>query len=70
MSKYWATLTQNSLNLNALIKIKGVVTKRTAVFPELREKYFRCGSCGDLKGPLYHNNSEDPLKTLGMCAGC
>ena len=30
------------MHLNALIKIRGVVTKRTGVFPELHKIYFRC----------------------------
>jgi DNA replication licensing factor MCM2 len=30
------------IHLNALIKIKGVVTKRTGVFPELQKIFFRC----------------------------
>ena len=30
------------VHLNALIKIRGVVTKRTQVFPELKEMYYRC----------------------------
>lgn len=29
-------------HLNALIKIKGVVTKRTGVFPELRSVWYSC----------------------------
>ena len=30
------------IHLNALIKIRGVVTKRTGVFPELSKMFFRC----------------------------
>ena len=41
------------IHLNALIKIRGVVTKRTGVFPELQKMFFRC-ACGDLKGPIFH----------------
>lgn len=47
------------VHLNALIKIRGVVTKRTQVFPELKEMYYRCQTCQDLKGPLYNNSSDD-----------
>ena len=47
------------VHLNALIKIRGVVTKRTGVFPELQKMFFRCQGCGDLKGPLYHHSAED-----------
>lgn len=41
------------VHLNALIKIRGVVTKRTGVQPELKESYFLC-ACGDVKGPFEH----------------
>jgi|APCry1669189534_1035231.scaffolds.fasta_scaffold17305_4 hypothetical protein len=27
-------------------------------------------TCGDLKGPLYHNNYENSEQILGICAGC
>lgn len=30
------------IHLNALIKIRGVVTKRTGVFPEYQKIYYRC----------------------------
>jgi len=52
------------MHLNALIKIRGVVTKRTGVFPELKEMYFRC-HCGDSKGPFVNNTSKDAKQFLG-----
>jgi DNA replication licensing factor MCM2 len=58
------------VHLNALIKIRGVVTKRTAVFPELKVMYFRCPQCQDLKGPLYNNNVEEEKQFLGTCIMC
>jgi len=45
------------VHLNALIKFRGVVTKRTSVFPQFKEMYFRC-ECGDLKGPTYHSSTD------------
>lgn len=57
------------IHLNALIKIKGVVTKRTAVFPELKKIFYRCG-CGDLKGPFFHNNPNEERNHLGQCVMC
>lgn len=44
------------VHLNALIKIKGVVTKRTGVFPELKELWYRCMKCNDLRGPIYNHS--------------
>jgi DNA replication licensing factor MCM2 len=50
--------------LNALIKIRGVVTKRTGVFPEYSKIYFRC-QCGDIKGPVFANNPNEARALLG-----
>lgn len=58
------------VHLNALIKIRGVVTKRTAVFPELKESFYRCGGCQDLKGPLFSNTFEEVKRDLGSCIIC
>ena len=57
------------IHLNAMIKIKGVVTKRTGVFPELQKMYFRC-VCGDLKGPVFHNTINEAKFSLGQCVLC
>ena len=46
------------IHLNALIKIRGVVTKRTGVFPEYNKIFYRC-QCGDTKGPIFHNNAHE-----------
>lgn len=40
-------------HLNALVKIRGVVTKRSPVFPELKEMYYECRICLDERGPIY-----------------
>lgn len=58
------------VHLNALIKIKGVVTKRTGVFPELKEMWYRCLKCSDLKGPIYNNSSDQGKQYLGQCTIC
>lgn len=55
-------------HMNALIKIRGVVTKRTGVFPELQKMYFRC-QCGDLKGPVFQNHNDQKYH-LGQCIIC
>lgn len=55
-------------NLNQLIKIKGVITKRTNVFPQLKVIMFYCTKCGEKKGPFYYNGSNDI--NLGACLIC
>ena len=57
------------IHLNALIKIRGVVTKRTGVFPEYSRIFYRC-SCGDIKGPIFHNNAYEGKQFLGQCVVC
>ena len=57
-------------HLNALIKIRGVVTKRTGVFPELKSMYFSCTSCKHLKGPFFNNSVEEAKRYLGQCIVC
>lgn len=57
------------IHLNALIKFRGVITKRSSVFPQLQQIYFRC-SCGDVTGPYFFNNQHDARQTLGRCPIC
>lgn len=57
-------------HLNALVKIRGVVTKRSPVFPELKEIYYECRQCKDERGPVYHNQLEDTKSFLGQCVVC
>ena len=52
------------IHLNALIKIRGVVTKRSGVNPELFQIYFRC-KCGLLKGPYINTNVLEARQYLG-----
>ena len=55
------------VHLNALIKIKGVITKRTGIYPQMKKVYFFC-KCGERKGPLYLTN--DTQASLGNCYRC
>jgi len=62
--------TLRQIHLNSLIKIKGVVTKRSGVLPELNKMYFRC-VCGDIKGPIYHTqNTYEAKQFIGQCVLC
>lgn len=55
-------------HLDTLIKIKGVITKRTAVYPKLKKAYFTCNKCGETKGPFFVNGKED--LNIGSCLIC
>jgi DNA replication licensing factor MCM2 len=56
-------------NLNSLIMIRGVVVKRTGVFPEMLKMFFRC-KCGDQKGPFFNNNTQEAKSYIGQCVIC
>jgi DNA replication licensing factor MCM2 len=53
-----------------MINIRGVVTKRTAVFPELREVYQKCPRCANVLGPFINNPDQQQLLFSGACARC
>jgi DNA replication licensing factor MCM2 len=55
-------------HLNALIKVEGVVTRRTAVFPQLKLVKFDCLKCGAIIGPYTQGptGEADP----GRCPHC
>lgn len=41
------------MHLNALVKVGGVVTRRTAIYPQLKMVMFDCTKCGYRVGPYY-----------------
>jgi DNA replication licensing factor MCM2 len=55
-------------HLNSLIKITGVVTRRSSVFPQLRNVTYQCVRCKYLLGPI-QQNANDPIKP-GNCPEC
>lgn len=57
------------VHLNALIKFKGVVTKRTQVFPQYAKMFFKC-QCGDTKGPIFDTDPYEAKKSLAVCIVC
>jgi len=53
--------------IGKFIKIRGVITKRTAILPRLSKLMLKCKSCGDCKGPILVNDVKiDP----GQCITC
>lgn len=55
-------------HLNALIRIGGVVTRRTGVFPQLQSVKYDCVKCAFVIGPLAQNG-ESEIK-MGSCPQC
>eukprot|EP00826_Nyctotherus_ovalis_P002657 TRINITY_DN10536_c0_g1_i6.p1 TRINITY_DN10536_c0_g1~~TRINITY_DN10536_c0_g1_i6.p1 ORF type:complete len:648 (-),score=199.16 TRINITY_DN10536_c0_g1_i6:796-2739(-) len=55
-------------HLRGLIKVRGVVTKRTGVYPQLKSVTYECTACGTLRGPFYVGGGDDPR--TGICNIC
>uniref|UniRef100_A0A6B2KYV5 DNA replication licensing factor MCM2 n=1 Tax=Arcella intermedia TaxID=1963864 RepID=A0A6B2KYV5_9EUKA len=56
-------------HLNALIRVTGVVTRRTSVFPQLTWIAYDCGKCGTLLGPFEQGNAPKEIKP-STCLQC
>lgn len=47
------TAQHRQVHLNCLIRVGGVVTRRTGVFPQLKYLKYNCGVCQIVLGPYY-----------------
>jgi DNA replicative helicase MCM subunit Mcm2 (Cdc46/Mcm family) len=54
--------------LNALIRVSGVITRRTGVFPQLKYVKYNCQKCGAILGPFYQDTSNEIR--VSNCSGC
>lgn len=54
--------------LNNLVRVSGVVTRRTGVFPQLKYVKFDCGKCGAILGPFFQDTTKE-LK-ISFCSAC
>lgn len=55
-------------HLGTLIKVSGVVTRRSGVFPQLKLVKYDCGRCGAILGPYVQDlNQEIRLKACSEC---
>lgn len=55
-------------NLNSLVRVSGVVTRRSGVFPQLKYVKFDCLSCGEVLGPFWQDANQE-LK-ISYCSNC
>ncbi|KAF3932255.1 hypothetical protein ABW19_dt0202174 [Dactylella cylindrospora] len=55
-------------HLNALVRVSGVVTRRTGVFPQLKVVKFDCTKCGITLGP-FQQESNVEVK-ISYCQNC
>lgn len=57
-------------HLNNLVRVSGVVTRRSGVFPQLKYVKFDCRKCGAVLGPFYQDaNSEVTISYCPHCEG-
>ncbi|KAJ3265850.1 MCM DNA helicase complex subunit [Chytriomyces hyalinus] len=55
-------------DLNTLVRVQGVVTRRTGVFPQLKFVRYNCNKCGHVMGP-FHQDAVSELK-INSCEDC
>lgn len=55
-------------NLNCLVRVTGVVTRRTGVFPQLKYVKFDCTKCRATLGPFFQDTTKE-LK-ISFCSAC
>lgn len=55
-------------HLDALVRVSGVVTRRSGVFPQLKYVKFDCQRCGEVLGPFYQEATAEIR--ISFCSGC
>ncbi|KAI2605725.1 MCM-domain-containing protein [Hypoxylon fragiforme] len=55
-------------HLNCLVRVSGVVTRRTGVFPQLKYVRFDCTKCGVTLGPFQQESSVEVK--ISFCQNC
>ncbi|RDX48006.1 MCM-domain-containing protein [Lentinus brumalis] len=55
-------------HLNTLVRVSGVVTRRTGVFPQLKYVKFDCRKCGAVLGPFYQDSTREVK--ISYCPNC
>ncbi|KAH6771094.1 minichromosome maintenance family protein [Perilla frutescens var. hirtella] len=56
------------IHLNTMIRIGGVVTRRSGVFPQLQQVKYDCNKCGAILGPFVQNSYSEVK--VGSCPEC
>ncbi|EXB86765.1 DNA replication licensing factor mcm2 [Morus notabilis] len=56
------------IHLNTMIRIGGVVTRRSGVFPQLQQIKYDCNKCGTILGPFFQNSYSEVR--VGSCPEC
>ncbi|KAE9596032.1 putative DNA helicase [Lupinus albus] len=56
------------IHLNTMVRIGGVVTRRSGVFPQLQQVKYDCNKCGAVLGPFFQNSYSEVK--VGSCPEC
>uniref|UniRef100_J3N8E2 DNA replication licensing factor MCM2 n=1 Tax=Oryza brachyantha TaxID=4533 RepID=J3N8E2_ORYBR len=56
------------IHLNTMVRIGGVVTRRSGVFPQLQQVKYDCSKCGTVLGPFFQNSYTEVK--VGSCPEC
>jgi DNA replication licensing factor MCM2 len=56
------------IHLDALVRVTGVVTRRTGIFPQLKYVKFNCGRCDAILGPFFQDATSEVK--ISFCSGC
>ena len=56
------------VHLNNLVRVSGVVTRRSGVFPQLKYVKFDCRKCSAVLGPFYQDASKEV--GISFCPAC
>ncbi|KAK7057109.1 DNA helicase [Favolaschia claudopus] len=58
-------------HLNNLVRVSGVVTRRSGVFPQLKLVKFNCGKCRAVLGPFYQDATREATEVkISFCGNC
>ncbi|KAL8551146.1 hypothetical protein ACS0TY_000289 [Phlomoides rotata] len=60
--------TLKQIHLNTMIRIGGVVTRCSGVFPQLQQVKYDCNKCGAILGPFFQNSYSEVK--VGSCPEC
>lgn len=58
------------IHLDVLIRVYGVVTRRSSVFPQLQSVKYNCSRCGFLIGPILVNDENAQVAKPSSCVNC
>ncbi|KAI8870685.1 MCM-domain-containing protein [Ramicandelaber brevisporus] len=58
------------VQLNTLVRVVGIVSRRSSVFPQLKYVKYNCTKCGAVLGPFHQDSSAQNEVRIGSCPNC